>query len=101
MKLLKEKFLHRGIYCYSRYDGYFEHTKENGEVMLLHIIIDTQYEDIDVYLFTKDNGFKKIAHSLNIEGLSPIHSYYEKNEFIEIVKTNINVIEEWLDVVFH
>lgn len=102
MKLLKEKFFQKENYCFSRYDGYFEHTRENGEVMLLHITMSTQYnsEDIDVDLFTKDNGFKTIANFRNIEGLSPIH-HHKGNKFVKLVGINLNAIEEWLDIVFH
>lgn len=107
MKLLKEKFFVKDNYCFCRYDGYFEHTRENGEVMLLHIIMDTKHnsEDISVCLFTKDNGFKCIADFWNIEGLSPIYQHavkkYREEEFKVLVGLNLNVIEEWLDIVFH
>lgn len=103
MKLLKEKFFQKENYCFSRYDGYFEHTRENGEVMLLHIIMDTKYnsEDISVCLFTKDNGFKSIANFWNIEGLSEIEQYHKGDKFVELVGKNLNVIEEWLNIVFH
>ena len=103
MKLLKEKFFQKENYCFSRYDGYFEHTRENGEVMLLHITMNTKHnsEDIDVDLFTKDNGFKTIANFWNIEGLSPIHQHNKGDKFVELVGLNLNVIEEWLDIVFH
>ena len=101
MKLLKEKFFQKENYCFSRYDGYFEHTRENGEVMLLHITMNTKHnsEDIEVDLFTKDNGFKTIANFWTIEGLSPIQNKGDK--FVELVGLNLNVIEEWLDIVFH
>lgn len=103
MKLLKEKFFQKEIYCYSRYDGYFEHTRENGEVMLLHITMNTKYnsEDISVDLFTKDNGFVCIGCFFSIEGLYEIHQYDKGDKFVELVGLNLNVIEEWLDIVFH
>lgn len=103
MKLLKENFFQKEYYCYSRYDGYFEHTRENGEVMLLHIYMNTKHnsEDIDVSLFTKDYGFKCIATFFSIEGLSPIHQHHKGDKFVELVGLNLNVIEEWLDIVFH
>ena len=107
MKLLKEKFFQKENYCFSRYDGYFEHIRESGEVMLLHITMNTKHnsEDIDVAMFTKDNGFKIIANFWNIEGLSPIYQNaikkYQDVEFKALVGKNLNVIEEWLDIVFH
>ena len=107
MKLLKEKFFQTENYCFSRYDGYFEHTRENGEVMLLHITMNTKHnsEDIDVDLFTKDNGFKTIANFWNIEGLSPVYQHaikkYQEVEFKALVGKNLNTIKEWLDIVFH
>lgn len=103
MKLLKEKYFQKDNYCYSRYDGYFEHTRGNGEVMLLHITMNTRHnsEDIDVDLFTKENGFKCIANFWTIDGLSPIHQYDKGDKFVELVGINLNVIEEWLDIVFH
>jgi hypothetical protein len=103
MKLLKEKFFQKQNYCFCRYDGYFEHTRGNGEVMLLHIIMNTQYnsEDIDVDLFTKDNGFKTIANFWTIEGLTPIEQFHKGDRFVELVGINLNAIEEWLDIVFY
>lgn len=103
MKLLKEKFFQKENYCFSRYDGYFEHTRENGEVMLLHITMSTQHnsEDIDVDLFTKDNGFKTIANFWTINGLCEIHDYDKGDKFVKLVGINLNAIEEWLDIVFH
>lgn len=103
MKLLKEKFFLKEHYCFCRYDGYFEHTRENGEVMLLHITMNTKHnsEDIDVDLFTKDNGFKTIACFWSIEGLCEIHQHHKGDKFVELVGINLNVIEEWLDIVFH
>ena len=103
MKLLKEKFFQKEHYCYSRYDGYFEHTRENGEVMLLHIYMNTKHysEDIDVSLFIKDCGFKCIANFFSIEGLYEIHDYDKGDKFVELVGKNLNTIEEWLDIVFH
>ncbi len=103
MKLLKEKFFQKENYRFSRYDGYFEHTRENGDVMLLHITMDTKYnsKDIVVGLFTKNNGFKCIADFWNIEGLSELENFHKGDKFVELVGKNLNVIEEWLDIVFH
>lgn len=103
MKLLKEKFFQKENYCFSRYDGYFEHTRENGEVMLLHIVMDTKYnsKDMGVFLFSKDNGFNTIANFWNIEGLYEIEQFHKEDKFVELVGKNLNVIEEWLDIVFH
>ena len=103
MKLLKEKFFQKKNYCFSRYDGYFEHTRGNGEVMLLHIIMNTQYnsEDIVVDLFTKNDGFKCIGSFWSIDGLSSIHDYDKGDKFVQLVGINLNAIEEWLDIVFH
>jgi hypothetical protein len=103
MKLLKEKVFQKEHYCFSRYDGYFEHTRGNGEVMLLHIIMNTRHnsEDIDVDLFTKDNGFKRIGDFWTIEGLTPIEQFHKGDRFVELVGINLNAIEEWLDIVFH
>jgi hypothetical protein len=103
MKLLKENFFTKEYYCYSRYDGYFEHTRENGEVMLLHIYMNTKHnsEDIDVSLFIKDYGFKCIATFFSIEGLYEINDYDKGDKFVELVGKNLNTIEEWLDIVFH
>ena len=71
--------------------------------MLLHITMNTKHnsEDIDVDLFTKDNGFKCIGDFWTIEGLSPIHQHHKGDKFVELVGLNLNVIEEWLDIVFH
>jgi len=103
MKRLKEHFFQKKNYCYSRYDGYFEHTRENGEVMLLHIVMTTKYnnEDVDVYLFTKDKGFTNIANFWNIEGLTEMYQWDKGEKFVKVVGKNLNVIEEWLDIVFH
>lgn len=103
MKLLKEKFFTKEYYCYSRYDGYYEHKRENGEVMLLHIYMNTKHtsEDIDVSFFIKDYGFKCIATFFSIEGLYEIHDYDKGDKFVELVRKNLNTIEEWLDIVFH
>ena len=103
MKLLKEKFFQKESYFFSRYDGYFEHTRESGEVMLLHITMNTKHnsQDINVDLYTKENGFKTIANFWTIEGLSPIHLHNKGDKFVELVGLNLNVIEEWLDIVFH
>lgn len=103
MKLLKEKFFQKQNYCFCRYDGYFEHIRENGEVMLLHIYMNTKHnsEDIDVSLFTKDNGFKCIGSFWSIDGLSSIHDYDKGDKFVQLVGINLNAIEEWLDIVFH
>ena len=101
MKLLKEKFFQKENYCFSRYDGYFEHTRESGEVKLLHITMNTKHnsEDIEVALFTKDNGFKCIGNFWTINGLCKI--YGKGDKFVKLVGINLNAIEEWLNIVFH
>ena len=103
MKLLKDNFLHFGHFQYSRYDGHYEHTRENGEVMLIKVNMSTRYNerDITISLFTKENGFVQIANFFEIEGLIPIHNHDKGNRFVELVEKNLNVIEEWLDIVFH
>ena len=103
MKLLKDNYLHFGYFQYSRYDGHYEHTRENGEVMLIKVNMSTRYNerDITISLFTKENGFVQIANFFEIEGLTPIHNHDKGDKFVKLVGLNLNVIEEWLDIVFH
>ena len=109
MKLLSENILtdsgdFNGCRSYSEYIGYFEHTRESGEVMLIRIYFDNDRTDKDltVSLFTKEQGFTRIADFDCIPLLQPIsHHKYRSDEFVEMIQYNNGVIEEWLNIVFH
>lgn len=108
MKLLTENIMtdngnFNGCRAYSEYVGFFEHTRENGEVMLIKIAFDNNHNDKDlsISMFT-NNGFVKIAGFSAIGFLQPIpHHKYRGDEFVEMIKYNNGSIEEWLNIVFH
>lgn len=108
MKLLTENILtdngnFNGCRAYSEYVGFFEHTRENGEVMLIKIAFDNNHNDKDlsISMFT-NNGFVKIAGFSSIKFLQSIAHYkYCGDKFEEMIKYNNTIIEEWLNVVFH
>lgn len=109
MKLLSENILTDSgdFNCcrsYSEYIGYFEHTRESGEVMLIKICFDNNRTDkgLNISLFSKEQGFVKIAGFDSIPLLVPIsHNKYRGDEFVKAIEYNNNVIEEWLGIVFH
>lgn len=106
MKLLSENILtdNGNSSSYSKYIGYFEHTRESGEVMLIKISFNNGQTDkgLDINLFIKEQGFVKIAGFDSIPFLEPIsHRKYRGDEFTKMIKYNNGSIEEWLDIVFH
>lgn len=108
MKLLTENILtdngdFNGCRAYSEYVGFFEHTRENGEVMLIKITFDNNHNDKDlsVKLFTKDKGFVTIAGFNAIEGVLSINDHCRSDKFVEAIYYNNSRIEEWLNIVFH
>jgi hypothetical protein len=108
MKLLTENILtdngnFNGCRAYSEYVGFFEHTRENGEVMLIKIDFNNNHndEDLTISMFTK-NGFVRIASFNDIQFLQSIPHYkYCGDKFVKMVKSNNGTIEEWLNIVFH
>jgi hypothetical protein len=108
MKLLSENILtdngdFNGCRAYSEYIGFFEHTRESGEVMLIKIVFSNNHndEDLSISMFT-NNGFVKIAGFNAILFLQPIPHYkYRGDEFVKMIGYNNGCIEEWLNIVFH
>lgn len=86
---------------YQYYSEYFEHTRENGEVMLFKIWITDQYNDKDItlYLFS-NNNFKSISNFCDIDGLQK-YTCAENEEFIAVVNDNVKIIKEWVKQIFH
>lgn len=109
MKLLSENILtdsgdFLGCRKFSKYIGYFEHTRESGEVMLIKIAFNNDRTDrgLDISLFIKEQGFVKIAGFDSIPFLQPIpHQKYRSDEFVKMIRYNNGSIEEWLSIVFH
>lgn len=108
MKLLTENILtdngdFNGCRAYSEYVGFFEHTRENGEVMLIKITFDNSHNDKDlsVKLFIKEKGFVSIAGFNTIEGVLSISGNCRSDKFVEAIYYNNARIEEWLNIVFH
>ena len=109
MKLLTENILTdngntTGCRTYSEYQGFFEHTRENGEVMVIKISYcnNTNCKDLNIYLFIKERGFVKIADFNSIEGLLPmVHHKCRGDEFVEGMQYNVKLIGDWFGIVFH
>jgi hypothetical protein len=109
MKLLSENILtdsgdFNGCRSYSEYIGYFEHTRESGEVMLIKICFHNDRTDkgLSVNLFIKEQGFTMIADFDCIPLLVPISRHnYRSDAFVERIQYNNGVIGDWLDIVFH
>lgn len=83
------------------YSEYFEHTRENGEVMLFKIWINDRHneKDITLYLFS-NNNFKSVADFYDIDGLQA-YTCAENEEFIAVVNDNVKIIKEWVKQVFY
>lgn len=109
MKLLSENILtdsgdFNGCRSYSKYIGYFEHTRESGEVMLIRVSFDNDRTDkgLAISLFIKEQGFVNIAGFDSIPFLQPIsHHKYRGDEFVMMIGYNNESIGEWLGIVFH
>jgi hypothetical protein len=109
MKLLSENILtdngdFNGCRSYSKYIGYFEHTRESGEVMLIRVSFDNDRTDkgLSISLFIKEQGFVNIAGFDSIPFVQPIsHHKYRGDEFVKMIGYNNGSIEEWLGIVFH
>lgn len=108
MKLLTENILtdagdFNGCRAYSSYAGFFEHTRENGEVMLIKIAFNNYHNDKDlgITLFIKEQGFVRIASFDTIEGVLSIRDSCRGDKFVEAIYYNNARIEEWLNIVFH
>lgn len=109
MKLLTENILtdngnFTGCRAYSEYQGFFEHTRENGEIMLIKITFSNNINggDLNIYLFIKERGFVKIADFNAIEGLIPLTRHKCRgDEFVEGMQYNIKLISDWVEIVFH
>lgn len=108
MKLLTENILtdegnFNGCRAYSEYIGYFKHTTDNYNMLLIRIHFSNNYnsEDLTISLFIKERGFVTIASFNSIAGLLPMPSHsYRSDKFVEGMQYNITLIEEWLNIVF-
>ena len=89
--------------AYSSYVGYFEHTRENGEVMLIKIAFKNNHNDkhLFVSLFIKEQAFVQIASFNDIAGVESISEDCRGDKFVEAIYHNNDRIEEWLNIVFH
>lgn len=89
--------------AYSSYVGYFEHTRENGEVMLIRITFNNNHNDkhLIVSLFIKEQAFVQIAGFDAIAGVESISEDCRGDKFVEAIYHNNDRIEEWLNIVFH
>lgn len=102
LELLSENIVNYNTGTFLKYNGFFKHTKIDGDAWKIRISVNTRYndEDINIAMFMQGSGWVQLATFDCIAGLKPIPHDIKGDDVVDILKENIKLIEGWLDT-FH